>query len=56
MDKPHHPQVVRTWTVARIKVPFHPAQPAKSEREPRREFRGPAKNRRPAGSNAQDSH
>jgi hypothetical protein len=38
MDKPHYPQVIRTWTVARIKVPFHTAQPAKPQREPRQGF------------------
>ena len=41
MDKPHHPQVIRTWTVARIKVPFHPARPAKPQR-----FRGSTRNPR----------
>jgi hypothetical protein len=57
MDKPHHPQVIRTWTVARIKVPGHPAQPARLQREPRQGFlRGPAKTTRPPGSNARSSH
>ena len=58
MDKPHHPQVIRTWTVARIKVPFHPAQPASPQREPRQGFffRVPVKTPRPPGSNAKDSH
>jgi len=34
VDKPRHPQVIRTWTVARIKIPLHPAQLAKPRREP----------------------
>jgi hypothetical protein len=55
MDR-HHPQVIRTWTAARIKVPFHPA-PAKLQREPRQGFfRGPAKTPRPQGSNVRSSH
>jgi len=32
MDKPQHPQVIRTWTVARIKAPLRPAQPVKPQR------------------------
>jgi hypothetical protein len=56
MDRPHHPQVIRTWTVARIKAPFHPAQPAKPQRDPRQGFfRGP-KTPRPPGSNAANTH
>jgi hypothetical protein len=57
MDKPHHPQVIRTWTVSRIKVPIHPAQPAKPLREPRQGiFRGLARTPRLPGSNAGSSH
>jgi hypothetical protein len=57
MDKPHHPQVIRTWTVARIKAPLHPAQPVKPQRDPRQDFfRGPAKTPRPPGSKTRNTH
>jgi len=29
MDKARHPQVIRTWTVERTKVPYRPPAPAK---------------------------
>jgi len=44
MDKGRHPNVVRTWTVERTKVPYRPAQPKKSQASPRQDlFRGPEK-------------
>ena len=57
MDKPHHPQVIRTWTVARIKFPFHPAKLAKPQREPCQGFFcEPANTPRPPVFNARGSH
>ena len=44
MDKGRHPNVVRTWTVERTKVPYRPAQPKKSQASTRQDlFRGPEK-------------
>jgi hypothetical protein len=35
MDKARRPQVIRTWTVERTKVPYRPPQPAKQSSNPR---------------------
>ncbi len=44
MDKGRHPNVVRTWTVERTKVPYRPAQPTKAQASARQDlFRGPKK-------------
>jgi hypothetical protein len=50
-DKARHPNVIRTWTVERTKVPYRPPQPAKLPPRPRQDlFRGPEKTPRNPGS------
>jgi hypothetical protein len=51
MDKGRHPNVVRTWTVERTKVPYRPAQPTKAQARARQDlFRGPEKSQPSRGS------
>ncbi len=45
MDKARHPNVIRTWTVERTKVPYRQPQPAKLRPTSREElFRESEKN------------
>ncbi|MBZ5626149.1 MAG: hypothetical protein LAQ69_46815 [Acidobacteriia bacterium] len=48
MDKARHPNVIRTWTVERTKVPYRPPQPVKLPTPPRQN-RGPEKTSRHPG-------
>jgi hypothetical protein len=45
MEKGRHPNVIRTWTVQRTRVPYKPPQAATLRPNPRQDLlRGPGKN------------